>query len=161
MSSTPTGGIIDERVPMARRQLSPSLVAVVGLRCCFESQLCASDYCHGETYVVEHIVGCLGRTVSAGKSWLEDSPSGHYPVGRPCRFAGQDTDLGLDRLLERSRWVGEMAEPPVGNVLLALVVLDRVPVHQLDHLRSALAPLVACVGFLLPSYVASILCEFP
>jgi len=148
MSSTPTGGIIDERVPMARRKWHMPALTITGS-------------CGWPEVVVEHIVGCLGRTVSAGKSWLEDSPSGHCPVGRPCRFAGQGTDLGLDRLLERSRWVGEMAEPPVGNVLLAPVVLDRVPVHQLDHLRSALAPLVACAGFLLPSYVVSILCEFP
>ena len=113
------------------------------------------------TNVVERIVDCLEHTASVGKRLLEDSPFARYPVDRPCRSAGQDTDLELDRPLERTRWVGETVERRVGSVLLDLVVPDQVVGHQLDRLRCALALRVACADFPPPSCVVSILCGFP
>src|SRR3954451_21696063 len=113
------------------------------------------------TNVVEHIVGCLERRANAGRCLLEDSPFDHCPVDRPCRPAGQGTDLGLGHLLKRSQWVEEMVERQVGNALLDLAVLDRAVAHQLDHSRYALVLPVASARFPPPSCVASILCGFP
>jgi hypothetical protein len=140
--------------------ISPLLVAVVGLSCCFEGQ-CASGLWCGGTNVVEHIVGCLERRANVGRSLLEDSPFDHCPVDRPCRPAGQGTDLGLGHLLERSQLVEEKVERQVGSALPGPAVLDRAVAHQPDHSHYALALPAASARFPPPSCVASILCGFP
>lgn len=139
----------------------PLLVAVVGLRRCFEGQSGAFLALVQPTHVAGRIEDCPERTASAGKSLRVDSPSDRCPVGRPCRPAGRGIGLELDHLLGHSRSGAETVERRVGNVLLDLVVLDRVPGHPLDHSRCVLAPPAACVGFLPPSCVASIPCGFP
>jgi hypothetical protein len=99
-------GISDEYLPWHAGNgtyISPLLVAVVGLSCCFEGQPCVWNYWLRRTNVAEHIVGCLERRANVGRSLLEDSPFDHCPVDRPCRPAGQGTDLELGHLLERSR----------------------------------------------------------
>jgi hypothetical protein len=134
---------------------------VAGLRCCKTVSRVRAPRRGQTTHVAARTAGYPECTASAGTSWRAGTPSGHCPVGRPCRPAAPGTGWELGHRRERSRSGEGTAARRAGNVPFGLAELDRVLAHRLDRSRYVRAPPVACVGFPPPSCAASIPCGFP